>query len=178
MINLSDFHLGLIKLWETGYFTLHVYRAPFTLYPYRSHNYRRCAMNLATLSLHVTLFSDSLRTAQNLSPCPIWMVFTQRFFCVPLFVPPFTVFCTVVLASPTDLDRYSNHLPYVPLPLLRCHHSTRWLAWYLAASLMMWCLNGTLSSFLKHLIAVRCQCLGFAVVQDYRDNQGAHESDL
>ena len=71
-----------------------------------------------------------------------------------------------------------TYLTYVSLPLLRCRHRTRWLARYMAASLMMWSLYGILSSFLKHLITVRCQCLGFAGVQDYRDNQGAHESDL
>ena len=56
---------------------------------------------------------------------------------------------------------------------------------FLTSSFMskMWSLYEILSSFRKHLISVACnlfssilhvlcQCLGFAGVQDYQDNQG------
>ena len=57
----------------------------------------------------------------------------------------------------------------------------------LTASLVMWFLNEMPSSVLKHLISVASNFFrmsavnahaGFAGVQQYLDNQGAHKSDL
>ena len=46
---------------------------------------------------------------QNFNPVHSAMLFSQRFFCRPLLLPPCTVPCKIVLASPDDLDTCPNH---------------------------------------------------------------------
>ena len=64
------------------------------------------ATDLASLSLHLILLSASLRASQNFSPCRSEMLFSQRFFCQPLLLPPCTVPCKIGSA---DLDTCANH---------------------------------------------------------------------
>ena len=68
------------------------------------------ATDVATLSLHFILFSASLTAWQNFNPVLLAMLFSQRFFCRPLLLPPCTLPCKIVLASPDDLDTCPNHL--------------------------------------------------------------------
>ena len=72
-------------------------------------NDRWGAMDVATLSLHFILFSASLTASQNFNPVHSAILFSQRFFCRPLLLPPCTVPCKIVLASPDDLDTCPNH---------------------------------------------------------------------
>ena len=72
-------------------------------------NERWGATDVATLSLHFILFSASLTAWQNFNPVHSAMLFSQRFFCRPLLLPPCTVPCKIVLASPDDLDTCPNH---------------------------------------------------------------------
>ena len=83
--------------------------APCTLHLFRSHSDRWGTMELETLSLHLILFSASLRALQNFNPVHSEILFSQRFFCRPLLLPPCTVPCKIVLASPDDLDTCPNH---------------------------------------------------------------------
>ena len=46
---------------------------------------------------------------ENLNPVHSEILFSQCFFCRPLFLPPCTVPCKIVLASPDDLDTCPNH---------------------------------------------------------------------
>ena len=55
------------------------------------------------------LLSDSPRASQNLNPVHSEILFSQRFFCLPLLLPPCTVPCKIVLASPADLGTCPNH---------------------------------------------------------------------
>ena len=64
---------------------------------------------VVTLSLHFILFSASLTASQNFNPVHSALLFSQRFFCRPLLLPPCTVPCKIVLASPDDLDTCPNH---------------------------------------------------------------------
>ena len=72
-------------------------------------NDRWGATDVAALSLHFILFSASLTAWQNFNPVHSAMLFSQRFFCRPLLLPPCTVPCKIVLASPGDLDTCPNH---------------------------------------------------------------------
>ena len=80
-----------------------------TLVIYPVVNDRWGATDVATLSLHFILFSASLTASQNFNPVHSAMFFSQRFFWRPLFLPPCTVPCKIVLASPGDLDTCPNH---------------------------------------------------------------------
>ena len=64
----------------------------------RSHGDCWGATDLSTLSLHLILFSYSLRAWQNFNPVHSEKLLSQRFFCRPLLP------CKFVLASPADLD--------------------------------------------------------------------------
>ena len=124
-----------------------------TLHLSRSHSDRWGAMDLATISIHLILFSDSLRASQNFNPVHSVMLFSQRFFCRPLLLPTCTVPCKIVLASPADLDTCPSHFnlrffTVVKIPSMAC------LILTLTASLVMWYLYEIQSSFLKHLISV------------------------
>ena len=79
-----------------------------TLHLSRSRGDRWGATDIATLSLHLILFSASLRALQNLSPAHSKILFSQRFFCRPLLLPPCTAPCKIVLASPADLETCPN----------------------------------------------------------------------
>ena len=69
--------------------------------------------DFVTLSLHFILFSASLTAWQNFNPVHSAMLFSQRFFCRPLLLPPCTVPCKIVLACPDDL----HTCPAMPKPL-------------------------------------------------------------
>ena len=71
--------------------------APCT-YPVVMVHDRWGATGIATLSLHLILLSASLRALQNFNPVHSEILFSQRFFCRPLLLPP----CT--------LDTCPNHL--------------------------------------------------------------------
>ena len=74
-------------------------------------NDRWGATDVANISLHFVLFSASLTAWQNFNPVHSAMLFSQRFFCRSLLLPPYmyTVPCKIVLASPDDLDTCPNH---------------------------------------------------------------------
>ena len=58
---------------------------------------------------YLILLSDSPRASQNLNPVHSEILFSQRFFCLPLLFPPCNVPCKIVLASPADLGTCPNH---------------------------------------------------------------------
>ena len=63
--------------------------APFT-YPVVMVHDRWGAIDIATLSLHLILLSAYLRALQNFNPVHSEILFSQRFFCRPLLLPPCT----------------------------------------------------------------------------------------
>ena len=87
-------------------------------------NDRWGATDVATLSLHFILFSASLTAWQNFNPVHSAMLFSQRFFCRPLLLPPCNVPCKIVLI------RAQTTLTCVSLLWLRYHYRAQWLAWF------------------------------------------------
>ena len=111
-----------------------------------------------SLFLHLILSSTSLRALQNFHPVHSEILFSQRFYCRPLLLPPCTVPCKIVLASPDDLDTCPNHfnLRFFTVVKISSWGPMACLILSLTASLVMWSLYEMPSSFLKHLISVAC----------------------
>ena len=75
-----------------------------------SHSHDDCwsVTNLATPSLHLILFSASLKTLPNFNSVHSEILFSQCFFCRPLLLPACTFPCKIVLVSPAHLDTHPN----------------------------------------------------------------------
>ena len=78
-------------------------------YTYPVDNDHWGATDVATLSLHLILFSASLTASQHFNPVHSALLFSQLFSCRPLLLPPCPVPCKIVLASPDDFDTCPNH---------------------------------------------------------------------
>ena len=59
--------------------------------------------DLATSSLHSSRLSAFLMAAPSVMPVHSGMLSSHLFFCLPRLLPPCTVPCRIVLASPDDL---------------------------------------------------------------------------
>ena len=112
------------------------------------------------------LFSASLRALQNLNPVHSEILFSQRFFCRPLLLPPCTVPCKIVLASRADLDTCPNHftLRFFTVVKISLKGPMACLILSLTAWSVMWSLYEMPSSFLKHLISVACNFFRMSAV--------------
>ena len=69
----------------------------------------------ATTVLHSSLFSAFRRASPNLNPVHSVMLSSHLFFCLPLLLPPCTVPCRIIFASPVDLVLCPYHLRHYPL---------------------------------------------------------------
>ena len=67
----------------------------------------------ATIPFHLVLFSAALVELANYIPIHSLILSSHLFFCLPLFLFPFTVPCRIVFAKPEDLETWSNHLSFV-----------------------------------------------------------------
>ena len=65
--------------------------------------------DLATSSLHSSRLSAFLMAAYSVMPVHSGMLSSRLFFCLPLLLPPCTVPCRIVLASPADLVTCPYH---------------------------------------------------------------------
>ena len=50
--------------------------------------------------------------AGKVHSCPLFDIVFPPFFCLPLFLFPFTVPCRIVFAKPEDLETWPNHLSF------------------------------------------------------------------
>ena len=89
-------------------------------------NDRWGATDVATLSLHFILFSASLTAWQNFNPVHSAMLFSQRFICRSLLLPPCTVLCKIALASPDDLDTCPNYFRVLQVSIKDVNVLFRW----------------------------------------------------
>ena len=98
--------------------------------------------DLATSSLHSSRLSAFLMAAPSVKPVHSGMLSSHFFFCLPRLLPPWTVPCMIVLASPDDLVMCTYHLS------LRCLTVARRSSWgpmacrvlFRTSSLEMWSL--------------------------------------
>ena len=66
----------------------------------------------ATIPFHLVLFSAVLAELAKSIPVYSLILSFHLFFCLPLFLFPFTVPCRIVFARPEDLETWPNHLSF------------------------------------------------------------------
>ena len=83
----------------------------------------------ATIPFHLVLFSAAL--VELVKPIPVHplILSSPLFFCLPLFLFPFTVPCRIVFAKPEDLETWSNHLSFRFLTRVRSSSNSPIAAW-------------------------------------------------
>ena len=65
--------------------------------------------DFTTSFLHFSLFSTALWDSANSRPVHSLMLSSHLIFCLPCFLPPFTVPCKRVLARPDEREIYPYH---------------------------------------------------------------------
>ena len=135
--------------------------------------------DLATSSLHSSRLSAFLMAAPSVKSVHSGMLSSHIFFCLPRLLPPWTVPCMIVLASPDDLVMCPHHLS------LRCLTEVRRFSWgpmacrvlFRTSSLEMWSLYVMPRSFLRHLISMACILFSMSAV-NVQDLQAYRNMDM
>ena len=133
---------------------------------------------LATSSLHSSRLSAFLMAAPSVKPVHFGMLSSHLFLCLPRLLPPWTVPCIIVLASPDDLVMWPYHLS------LRCLTVVGSL-WgpmacrvlFRSSSLVMWSLYVMPRSFLRHLISMACILFSVSA-GNVQDSQAYRNMDM
>ena len=96
-------------------------------YPITLGGRRGTTYEFATIPFHLDLFSASLvELAKSISVHSL-ILSSHLFFCLPLFLFPFTVPCRIVFAKPEDLETWPNHLSFRFLTRVRSSSFLQWL---------------------------------------------------
>ena len=88
-------------------------------YPITLEGCRGTTDEFATIHFHPVLFSASLAELAMSIPVHSLILSSHLFFCLPLFLFPFTVPCGIVFAKPRDLEKWPNHLSFYFLTRVR-----------------------------------------------------------
>ena len=83
----------------------------------------------ATIPFHPDLFSAALVELAKSIPVHSLILSSHLFFCLPLFLFPFTVPCRIVFAKPEDLETWPNHLSFRFLTRVRSLSYSPMAAW-------------------------------------------------
>ena len=81
-------------------------------YPITLGGRRGTTDEFATIPFHLGLFSAALVELAKSIPVHSLILSSHLFFCLPLFLFPFTVPCRIVFAKPEDLETWPNHLSF------------------------------------------------------------------
>ena len=93
-------------------------------------------------TIHLDLFSAALVELAKSNPVHSLILSSHLFFCLPLFLFPFTVPCRIVFAKPEDLETWPNHLSFHFLTRVRSSSYSPMAAWIFlrTSSLATWSL--------------------------------------
>ena len=96
----------------------------------------------ATIPFHLDLFSAALVELAKSIPVHSLILSSHLFFCLPLFLFPFTVPCRIVFAKPEDLETWPNHHSFRFLTRVRSSSYSPMAAWIFLrnSSLVTWSL--------------------------------------
>ena len=110
-------------------------------YPITLEGHRGTTDEFATIPFHLDLFSAALVELAKSIPVHSLMLSSRFFFCLPLFLFPFTVPCRIVFAKPEDLETWQNHLSFRLLTRVRSSYFPM-VAWIFLriSSLVTWSL--------------------------------------
>ena len=81
-------------------------------YPITLEGRRGTTDEFATIPFHLDLFSAAQVELAKSIPVHSLILSSHLFFCLPLFLFPFTVPCRIVFAKPEDLETWPNHLSF------------------------------------------------------------------
>ena len=96
----------------------------------------------ATIPFHLVLFSAVLVELAKSIPVHTLILSSHLFFCLPLFLFPFTVPCRIVFARPEGLETWPNHLSFRFLTRVRSSSYSPMAVWIFlrTSSLVTWSL--------------------------------------
>ena len=96
----------------------------------------------ATIPFHLDLFSAALVELAKSIPGHSLILSSHLFFCLPLFLFPFTVPCRIVFAKPEDFETWPNYLSFRFLTRVRSSSYSPMAAWIFlrTSSLVTWSL--------------------------------------
>ena len=111
-------------------------------YPITLGGRRGTTDEFATIPFHLDLFSAALVELAKSIPVHSLILSSHLFFCLPLFLFPFTVPCRIVFAKPEDLETWPNHLSFRFLTRVRRSSYSPMAAWIFlrTSSLVTWSL--------------------------------------
>ena len=123
-------------------------------YPITLEGRRGTTDEFATTPFHLDLFSAALVELAKSIPVHSLILSSHLFFCLPLFLFPFTVPCRIVFAKAEDLETWPNHLSFRFLTRVRSSSYSPMAAWIFlrTSSLVTWSLyessiaSGSISS--------------------------------
>ena len=98
-------------------------------YPITLEGRRGTTDEFATTTFHLDLFSAALVELAKFIPVHSLILSSHLFFCLPLFLFPFTVPCRIVFAKPEDLETWPNHLSFRFLTRVRSSSYSPMAAW-------------------------------------------------
>ena len=98
-------------------------------YPITLEGRRGTTDEFATTPFHLDLFSAALVELAKSIPVHSLILSSHLFFCLPLFLFPFTVPCRIVFAKPEDLETWPNHLSFRFLTRVRSSSYSPMAAW-------------------------------------------------
>ena len=111
-------------------------------YPITLGGRRGTTDEFATIPFHLDLFSAAPAELAKSIPVHSLILSSHLFFCLPLFLFPFTVPCRIVFAKPEDLETWPNHLSVRFLTRVRSSSYSPMAAWIFlpTSSLVTWSL--------------------------------------
>ena len=98
-------------------------------YPITLGGRRGTTDEFATIPFHLDLFSAALVELAKSIPVHSLILSSHLYFCLSLFLFPFTVPCRIVFAKPEDLETWPNHLSFRFLTRVRSSSYSPMAAW-------------------------------------------------
>ena len=109
-------------------------------YPITLEGRRGTTDEFATIPFHLDMFSAALVELAKSIPVHTLILSSHLFFCLPRFLFPFTVPCSIVFANPEDLETWPNHLSFRFLTRVRSSSYSPMAAWiFLRTSSLVTC---------------------------------------
>ena len=113
-------------------------RFSILFYPITLEGRRGTTDEFETILFNLDLFSAALVELAKSIPVHSLILSFHLFFCLPLFLFPFTVSCRIVFAKPEDLETWPNHLSFRFLTSFRSSSYSQMTAWnFLRTSLLV-----------------------------------------
>ena len=109
--------------------SLSLFYSIFLFYPITLEGRRGTTDEFATIPFHLDLFSAALVELAKSIPVHSLILSSHLFFCLPLFLFPFTVPFRIVFAKPEDLETWPKHLSFRFLTRIRSSSYSPVAAW-------------------------------------------------